>query len=326
MLEIRSIADFRSLPPVHQSSILKELKTKIRLEDWLRSLNDKKKNKLTKPIDVRCRNCGGAGTITLTPRNASDIHPSQLHKCVKKIWMDCSTVMVDFPVLDAKGNPTGSVEQREVPYTEYAEGYIEPRLRIIFDIGHGVHDMFQGYGYRGAWGPGKNYQAEYKVDPDAKHADGTAVHPLAEAFWIRGAIDAVIDPYLIKEVPGLGPVAIRVIHEYKTINSNGYGRLTRPKADHKWQATIYAVAVDAPVIIFIYLNKDNSQFADFPVPVEPGMVAEIEKKIAKIQYYVEAGQCPPWEETASTENPYECQSCEYMRICNPPISGKKKKR
>jgi CRISPR/Cas system-associated exonuclease Cas4 (RecB family) len=298
MLEIRTIADFQRLPDVHRMAILKEIKTKIRLEDWLRSLNDKKKNKITKPIDVRCRNCGGSGKITLTPRNSSDIHPSQLHKCVKKIWMDCSG------------------------YHDRAEGFIDSRLRLIFDIGRKVHEMFQEYGYRGAWGPGKNYYAEFNVDPDAKHADGTSVHPMAEAFWIRGSIDALIDPYLIKEVPGLGPVAIRVVHEYKTINSGGYGRLTRPKADHKWQATIYSVAVDAPVVVFIYLNKDTSQFADFPVPYDPSLMYEIEKKIISIQGYVESSTVPPWEETAATLNPYECSNCEYMKICNPPTNGK----
>ena len=143
-------------------------------------------------------------------------------------------------------------------------------------------------------------------------------------YWIKGHVDALIDPYVIT-VPGIGNVAIRIVHEYKTINSNGYRSLTnKPKSDHVWQATIYSMMLDAPIVVYIYTNKDNCQQADFPIPFDYNLWAKIEEKIRKIQYYVEAKMAPPWEETNAVLSPRECIECPYLKLCEPPQSAVQK--
>ena len=339
MLEIKTIQDYYELSPHHQSAILKELKTKIRLEDWLRLQNEKRKRKrrlmvssnifLKRPEYVIERE-----DIVAKPRDGSDIHPSQIHKCVKKIWMDCSFIEMDVPVFqrddsdglvyDSNKEPVVvGTEKAMVPYYLLGEEYIDPRLQMIFDMGHAWHDKMQGYGARGAWGPKKNYRDEVAIDPDEKDEQGNIVNPRAEQYWIKGAVDGVLDPYLIN-VSGLGKVAIRVLHEYKTINSNGYKNLSKPKSDHMWQATIYSMALDVPIVVYVYTNKDNCQLADFPVPFDRNLWAKIEAKIRKVQHYVEGHIVPPWEETSAVLSPRECMECPYVKLCQPPQSAVKK--
>ena len=322
MLTVHTISDWFRLPGSTQTAILKNLRTKTRLEDWLRSLNDKKKRMFTKPFYMKCKECGGKGKFWVEPRDSSDIHPSQITKCSQKLWFDCSAVEMDWPTeFDENGNPT-KTERMLVPYYKIAEEYIEPKLRMIFDLGHGVHDMFQKYGMRGAWGDKRAYFPEFPIDPDKKNQQGDTLLPNAEAFWIKGSVDALLHPYII-HVPGIGDVSLRVIHEYKSINDNGYSRLNSPKADHKWQATIYSKVLNVPIVVYIYLNKNNSFMADFPVPFDPGLWNAIEDKIDAVQRNVEAGTRFPWEETSAVLNPRDCTECGYHKICNPPAPTKK---
>lgn len=309
MLEILTINDFfTKLNSSQQIAVLKALKTKERLDEWLDSLNHKKKNAgLSKPLLIDCSKCKSSpepGKLLLTPRDNRDIHPSQIHKCLKKIWFDCSTYETTDP---ETGQP------KIVAWAEHSEEYIPPRLRRIFDWGHAWHDTVQGYGSRGAFGPKKTYHPELRIDPDA------GSNSRAEVLWIKGAVDAVIDPYVI-EVPGMGKVAIRVVHEYKTINSNGYSKLNKPKTDHKWQATIYSYVLDVPIVVYLYINKDNQQLADFPISFSRELWETVEEKIDKIQHFVEAGHPPAWEETSAVLTPMECRECPYLKVCQPPQS------
>lgn len=309
MLEINTINDFYTkLTAAQQTAVLREMKTKERLDAYLEGLNDRKRRKgPSVPIWIDCKGCKGSeqpGKNKLTPRDNRDIHPSSIGRCIKKIWFDCSTY------IDAT---TGE----EKPWAELGEEYIPARLRRIFDFGHAWHETIQGYGCRGAFGKKKEYLPEVRIDPD------NGMCPQAEVLWIKGAVDAVLTSYLV-EVPGLGKVSIRVIHEYKTINSRGYGMLTKPKTDHKWQATIYSYVLDIPVVVYLYLNKDNQQHTGFPTPFSYPLWETIEEKIEKVQHYVEAGHHPPWEETSAVQKPTECRECPYLKACAPPQDAVKK--
>lgn len=334
MLEINTIQDFDNLNSHHRSAILKELKTKIRLEDWLRGQNNarnkRKRLRLANPKARAVEYVIEGTDKEVTARDGSDIHPSQITKCLKKIWMDCMDVEMDVPVYARddngrlvyadKGDPEPVITEYRrdrVPYYLLAEEYIEPRLQMIFDMGHAWHDVIQGYGKRGAWGPKKNYHEEVAIDPDASGVDGDIINSMAELYWIKGAVDAVISPYYL-EVPGMGKVAIRVIHEYKTINSNGYSKLTKPKPDHMWQASIYSAVLDIPIVVYIYTNKDNCQMADFPVAFDHGLWQTIEAKIRKVQHLVNTNSVPDWSETSAVKNPRECAGCGYLKLCQPP--------
>lgn len=303
MLMINTIADFYNLSEHHRIAILKALDTKTRLIDWL----DKKAREPVRwhkhSFKGKCRECDGAGYYIHTPRDSRDIHPSQITKCIKKIWFDCTV----SDQVDPDGDP--------IPFYVYSEEYVDPYLQMIFDIGHGIHDQFQTYGLKGAWGPA--YSVETEINPDAGDL------PLAEVFWIRGSVDGLLTPYII-QVPGIGEVGVRVIHEYKSINDNGYTNLKSPKVDHKWQATIYSMVFNVPIVVYLYVNKDSMKLADFPVPFDFQLWQTIEQKIEKIQYYVDGRKVPPWEETSAVLKPKECESCPYLRLCNPPQDIKRR--
>lgn len=325
MLTVHTIDDWVQLPGNTQTAILKNLRTKVVLEDWLKALNNKKKRMFAKPFSMKCKSCDGKGKHWVEPRDSSDIHPSQIVKCKQKLWFDCSAQEMDWPVeFDEEGNPT-QTQRMMVPYYKIAEEYIPPQLRMIFDMGHGVHDMFQSYGMRGAWGDKKAYTPEFPIDPDKKYRDGRTILPNAEMYWIKGSVDALLHPYII-EVPGIGPVSLRVIHEYKSINDNGYGRLTSPKPDHKWQATLYSKVLNVPIVVYVYLNKNNCNIADYPVAFDHRLWATLEEKIEEVQAQVESGQRFPWEKTSAILEPKECEGCGYHRICNPPRPKKKGRR
>jgi CRISPR/Cas system-associated exonuclease Cas4 (RecB family) len=294
MLEIMTIRDFMNLPVQQQEEIQKALKVRDRLDQWMEGLNGKRPALLQaewKP----CRSCDPAnpGWLLYKPRNDSDIHPSQIHKCIKKLWFDCSG------------------------FTQYGEEFIEARLRRTFDLGHAWHHTVQGYGRSGAWGPKQYYRDEVDIDPDLLDASGNPVLPVAHDLWIRGSTDAIIDRYILPNVPTLGDVAVRLVHEYKTINSNGFANLKRPKPEHKWQSMIYSAVYDIPLVCVLYLNKDTSAQIDYPLPFDVVLWRQIEEKIRTVQYYVQNDQMPPWEITSAVKNPTECKNCGYEKICKP---------
>ncbi len=303
MLVINTISEFYSLSEHHRVAIIKALETKTKLIDWLDKKAREPKRWHKHRFVGKCRNCSGTGKYEHVPRDSRDIHPSQITKCLKKLWFDCSV----SEHIDNDGD--------KVPFYVWAEDYVEPYLQMTFDQGHGLHDQYQGYGRRGAWG--KHYEEEVRIDPD------TGELPVAEAYWIRGSVDAILAPYII-DVPGIGQVSIRVIHEYKSIKDSEYDALKAPKPDHKWQATIYARVFDIPLVVYLYINKDSNKLKDFPVPFDFGLWEVIEKKIERVQYYVERKTLPVWEETSAVHKPYECGRCPYLRLCNPPQDGIKK--
>lgn len=308
MLEIMTIGDFLNLSTQQQQEIQKALRVKDRLENWLRGLNrkpgDAPKQAFWKPCKFcaatatpgRCVNChpDHPGWELVEPRDNSDIHPSQITKCLKNLWFCCSG------------------------YAEQLVENIDPKLQMIFDLGHAWHHTVQAYGLRGAWSEKKDYRDEVPIDPDALKADGSPELPVAHDLWIKGSVDAIIDRYVIPNVPTLGDVVIRMVHEYKTISSGGFSSLTRPKPEHKWQAMIYSAVFDIPLVVFHYTNKDNCNNIDYPVPFDHLIWSKVREKIQKVQYYVEAGSPPPWEETSAILNPNECKSCGYAHICKPP--------
>lgn len=296
MIEIMTIGDFMALSPEQREEILKALKVRDRLDKYLDGLNRKKSSIPKEGVWVRCRHCepDTPGQILLKPRNNLDLHPSQIHKCIKKLWFDCIPQFVD------------NLEEN-----------VEPRLRRIFDLGHAWHHTVQSYGRAGAWSDKSAYRDEVPIEPGDPDSPNL-VQPIAADLWIRGSADAVIDRYIIPDVPGLGDVVVRMVHEYKTINSAQYNTLKRPKPEHKWQALIYSRVFDIPLVVFLYLNKDTCAQVDYPISFDPQIWAQIETKIRKVQYYVEYDKMPPWEETSAVLDKYECKDCGYRKICQPP--------
>lgn len=302
MLEINTIQDFFNLPLEARNEIQKALRTKDRLEQFIISQR-KKVGQEVKPVDAahweECRSCksgGQPGWVWIEQRrDDNDIHPSQINKCMKVLFYSCT-------------GQTSHIEERH-----------EPRMQLIFDLGHAWHDTMQRYGRKGAWVESNNYFPELSIDPDAELPDGTPALPVAHRYWIRGSADALLQNYYLPKVPGVGDAVIRVIHEYKTINSGGYSKLTSPKPEHKRQATLYAGVFNVPLVVYVYTNKDNCGMQDFPVAFDHSIWSDITQKCELVQHYVNAEQMPPWEVTSAVLNPRECEECSYRKLCQPPL-------
>ncbi len=91
MLEIMTIGDFMQLPRPQQEEIQKALRVRDRLDKWLDSLNGKRPT-IIQAEWKKCKHCDPEhpGWFLHEPRNDSDIHPSSVSKCIKKLWFDCS--------------------------------------------------------------------------------------------------------------------------------------------------------------------------------------------------------------------------------------------
>lgn len=298
MLEINTIEDFFALSPQQRDEIQKAIRTKDRLEDFLRSQNKRIGSIIkTEPHWERCNKCKDHPGWLLKGggRDDSDIHPSQINKCLKFLYYSCAG------------------------YADRLEEFIEPRLQMIFDLGHAWHSIVQRYGQKGAWCAPSQYHPEVPIDPDAMAHDGTPIMPVAHKYWIRGHVDALIDKYYIENVPGTGPVSIRLIHEYKTINSSQYSKLTRPKPEHKFQATIYAAVFNVPIVVYLYTSKDDCKTIDYPVPFDHSIWSEVVNKIQTVQDFINKDQEPPWEMTSAVLEPSECEKCGFRGTCSPPL-------
>lgn len=318
MLEILTISDFVNLSPEHQTAIAKALKSKERLEDWQRAIQMPgytapypteyrwvpcKCQKQPPESQGICETCGRPRHYgwRLEPdaadeRDSSGVHPSALDKCAKYTWFTCT-------------GHSGELER-----------FDQPRMRRIFDLGSCWHIAMQDwYGARGAWGNPKHYHKEVSIAFEAVNADGTPVHPVATKYWIKGHCDALLTCY-VAEVPGIGTVATRVVHEYKTINSSGFAKLTGPQTKHIEQATAYAACLDAPFTVYFYLNKDDSNLQDYVIPFDTKVWNETIKRIEAVQVWVNAGEMPPWELTSAVLSPRECNDCGFRRTCRPPAA------
>lgn len=307
MLEINTIKDWFALTSEQRSDICRNIKSVERLKLYLESLNGKE-NQERQPEWVPCKKCGTRGYVLEenVRRNNADIHASQIHKCLKFIWFSCTD------------------------YVNEGRSQVGADLRLIFDHGHSLHHMLQGYGRKGAWCNPSSYNAEVTIIPDGEEASLRGERVLEEAikYRVRSSVDAVIWNYIVPGVRDLGEVSIRIIHEYKSIGPGkpkkdgtmygGFADLRGPKLEHKWQSTIYMHCLNVPLTSIIYYNKGYDQLMDFVTPYDPITWNFVKNKIEAVLDYAERGVEPPWERTSAAQNPDECKTCDYKHICCPP--------
>src|SRR5688572_8812944 len=200
IIQLHTIDQWMTLDPSIRPIILQNVKLKDRLYKFLKNnyQENKKKGLHSQESTHRtCPSCEGKGVIPTEPR-LPGIHPSQLpHPCLLKTY-----------------NEMIGKEAKEK---------IEARTMLIFDLGHSVHDMLQTYGKQGAWGP--HYEAEVRLSKDLQE--------LSEELMLEGHADAE-NILILDDIPDSPYIyEVGLVHEYKTINSNGFEKLTRPKPEHK---------------------------------------------------------------------------------------------
>lgn len=293
-VKLHTIEEWSRLDPSIRPVILANIKLKDRLWKWLKDQQKRELKPLDNPKWGPCHACDKVGWILHEPRYPG-IHPSQItNPCDLKIF------------LDMLGEP--------------GEQSHEARLQLVFDFGTALHRLFQSYGARGAWGP--HYSPEAKIS--------SQFQKLADDLMIEGHADA--DTILVlDEIPNSSSIyEVGIVHEYKSINSHGFKGLTKPKSDHKIQATFYAAALNRPVVSYLYMNKDDSNLADFPVAFDHSVWEVLSTKAAKLKGYfdayvqAEANNQAPVMPDANVG--FHCSECSYAKTCKPYQDNKPKRR
>lgn len=81
---------------------------------------------------------------------------------------------------------------------------------------------------------------------------------------------------------------------------------------HHNQATAYSTALGIDDVIFLYINRDNTDMKAFLFSVTDDMKAELVGKIETCDEYVKKLSCPPKPENADNKM---CQYCSYRNSC-----------
>lgn len=269
IIKATTIAEWEALDQQTQSIILNNIRLRTRLEEWMKKRFDRPK--VLEPIYEPCQHCDGTGVHTIHPR-LSGIHPSQVGSpCLLKIYYQMR----------------GEDEKKNFDF----------RLQLIFNLGSQIHLMFQGYGRKGAWGP--YYKDEVRISEDLQE--------ISHKLFLEGSADAE-NLLVIEDVPG--PIyEVRIVHEYKSINDSGFKKLAGPKPEHKAQAIVYAAGLDCPVVVYLYMNKNDCTLADYPVAFNRKQWNEMEEKFVRLNGFYDISDPPP------AMSGYHCRDCEFRHIC-----------
>lgn len=280
VIQLHTIEQWFAAPKETQDWVLRNLKVRDRLWSFIMAREQTKAQRQVEAGWVPCEKCDKRGHVWKENRKTG-IHPSALGTtCMLKVYNE------------AIGLP------QNVQH--------EARVQLIFDLGSAAHNMLQDYGRAGAWGD--RYVPEVSIGNT----------PLAKSLMIEGHADAD-NILVIDESPDV-IVEVGIVHEYKTINDNGYENLkNRPMPKHKQQAVIYSACLNRPVVVYLYFNKNNSNIQDFPLPFDNVLWEQMAAKAATVQKAV-IEQTPPAADVG-----YHCKECGYVYQCEPYKLAKGKK-
>jgi len=177
-----------------------------------------------------------------------------------------------------------------------------PNTRVIFDTGTAVHAQMQYYMETRAKAYKYKYKAEVGFGPSNNNAN---------KLKMAGHIDGVSIGW---------PLSVPVVWEYKSINKNGFERLTSPHPGYVKQIHLYMLAVGAPVAIILYMCKDNSQFKAFKVLFTESVWRPLLKRLIYIRECAKTLSDPERRVTAG------CKRCRFLEECAPDLSGVKSRR
>lgn len=180
-----------------------------------------------------------------------------------------------------------------------SEGAWEPRIRRILDTGTAVHSQLQAYLSEIAVRSEGEFSFEPEVDcnPNANE--------IADMMDLSGHTDGDIRVVA-------GEDEVRFLLEIKTINDAGYKKTSSPHAEHIMQGTIYQKCLDAPLIVFLYYNKNDSSMAEFIQPFDEHRWQAIEDKLNMVR------ECAMKDEIPDREVSFQCSRCKYKLVCKPP--------
>lgn len=82
---------------------------------------------------------------------------------------------------------------------------------------------------------------------------------------------------------------------------------------HKWQAKAYSTALGIDKVLFIYINRDNTDMKSYMFDVTDEMKQDFVGRITTCDDYVKSKVCPPREEDTPKKT---CTYCDYKKYCN----------
>lgn len=173
------------------------------------------------------------------------------------------------------------------------EKSFDPKFRRILDSGSALHVQLQLYILEAAKRQG--FKAKIEVDGN----------PRENEWSLSAHMDAGIEVVTPE-------IAVRFGTEIKTIGDDGFKVTTKLQDHHATQSTIYQKLFDLPVILGLYYNKNNSMLAEFLHVWDQQRWEAIEAKLNFVREQSLIGEPPPHEVS------YECNSCKYKAVCNPP--------
>ena len=161
---------------------------------------------------------------------------------------------------------------------------VYPATRVIFEIGHAVHEMLQGW------------LMEILGDDCFR----TEVLCIDEELHLKRSADELL------ELPNE-----RRMLEIKSISPKGYEGLTRPLPGHLLQAHCYAHMMDTPLIWFLYFNKSNGEMRTFDAIFDKKIWNQVVDKLDRVERCVQKGNPPPKEIGRG------CNECKFAWHCDP---------
>ena len=278
---IDSIADFRALPASEQQAIFKELcKLPEAIKEHLSYLQKKVKYHLTAELDMS------------QDRRTSCFHSSALSyykNCPRIAWYDYNGATKDPHSTDTQ---------------------------LIFHTGHAFHAMLQSYlidirDRSVRWEDGD--EPSNAPEPPIKLPEAEIEVPIwDEDLRLSGHIDLVA--YWASQRWG----DVRFNGEIKSMRDKGWldaEKAGKPFEYHLDQANAYCHYMDAPFMLFIYINKNNSKIQCFVAAYDPKRFEETREMLEKIQ---------AMDKVPSVRNvSFRCRDCDFNRTCKPGRYTKK---
>lgn len=142
-------------------------------------------------------------------------------------------------------------------------------------------------------------------------------------LYVAGVLEQAEVPVINKEgyINGKGDGVFKaevfgekVLLEIKTMNSFNFGKaIFKPFKKHEFQASIYAKELGINKILYLYINKDNSEMREFLVDTNGEMIVTAYKKMDTVISHLEAKTLPP---RVCTEKICDkALQCPYASIC-----------
>jgi len=236
-------------------------------------------------------------TVAKKPLSESDEPPSVVAEVFKSIDDDQKMRETRF------FRPSGIGGCLREGYYHYLKTVKKPerlpaRIQLVFDQGSSIHEIVQKW-----LGKSQRFFSAHEVNVWV---------PTLEVF---GHVDTVM-------IEMASMYAFMV--EVKSINSDGFNRIARPKSEHRAQANLYLGLLRRlapwlqPWFVVLYYNKDNQSLREFKCRFNQKLFEKSMAWCAEIKEYIDNNDIPPYDPRRCDE-----QICRYVDICKKNMKGRK---